>query len=136
MNYTLSLFFDLLNKQILTIKDFNVDDLIVTSNFLKVNSADLKKGLEVIISEFTRIQVKLNYSKILDLNLKYKKFEEIIFLLNSGLKEIKGFVLQSKRRINIDCNELISLIQAIFEKSDFRDEVIIAINLQFKNWEK
>ena len=78
----------------------------------------------------------MNYSKILDMNLKYKKFEEIIFLLNSGLKEIKNFVIQSKRRINIDCNEIICLIEAIFEKSDFRDEVVNGIKMKFKNWEK
>lgn len=123
LNYSLCLFFDVLNKKILSIKDFSVDDLVATSKFLKTNSTDLKKGLENIIDQNENTQFKLKYSKILDINQKYKKFEEIIFVLNSGLKDIRSLVVNSNKRLNIDPNELVGLIEAIFEQSDFRDEV-------------
>lgn len=123
LNYSLCLFFDVLNKKILAVKDFSIDDLGVTANFLKTGSAELKKGLENIMDVNKNTQYKLKYSKILDLNKKYIKFEEIIFILNSGLKDIRSLVINSNKKLNIDSNELISLIEAIFEKSDFRDEV-------------
>lgn len=124
LNYSLSLFFDVLNKKILSIKDFSVDDLVATSNFLKTNSAELKKGLENIVDQNQNSQFKLKYSNILDINQKYKKFEEIIFILNSGLKDIKNLVINSNRKLNIDPNELVGLIEAIFEQSDFKTDVI------------
>ncbi len=124
LNYGLCLFFDVINKKILSIKDFSVDDLVAISNFLKTNSTELKKGLEKIIDQKNpNTQFKLKYSKILDINQKYKKFEEIIFVLNSGLKDIKNLVVNSNKRLNIDPNELVGLIEAIFEQSDFRDDV-------------
>ena len=123
LNYTLCLFFDVLNKKILSIKDFSVEDLVATSNFLKNNSNDLKKKLEKIIDQNLNTGFKLKYAKIMDMNKKYKKFEEIIFILNSGLRDIKNLIVNSASKLNIDANELISLIEAIFEKSDFRDEV-------------
>ncbi len=123
LNYCLCMFFDVLNKKIISIKEFSVDDLVALSNFLKTNSTELKNGLENIIDKNLNTQFKLKYSKILDINQKYKKFEEIIFILNSSLKDIKNLVVNSNKKLNIDQNELIALIDAIFEESDIKEEV-------------
>ena len=83
---------------------------------------NIKKNIQSLAKDNMDLSVKL--MNILETNLKYKKFEEILFVLNANLKEIRNFVINSNYSIQLDKNELIELIESIFELSENRMDLI------------
>lgn len=116
LNYVLSLLFDVLNRKILLVKDFSVNDIKSILNLCKKIAPKLKENLEMIAGDDSQLSAKL--IGVLDQNTKYKKFEEILFVLNANLKEIRNFLIEAEFNINIDPNELIELITSIFEMNE------------------
>ena len=122
LNYVLNLYFDMLNRKILLVKDFNLSDIKNILNICHEIVPNIKKNIQSLAKDNMDLSVKL--MNILETNLKYKKFEEILFVLNANLKEIRNFVINSNYSIQLDKNELIELIESIFELSENRMELI------------
>lgn len=122
VNYSISLYFDNLNRKILSVKDYNIDDIKVLLRVFKNISNDLKRSFDQILDNNSKL--KLLFTNLLENNVKYKKFEEVLFILNANLKEIQNFIIQSDFRINIDPLELIELITSIFDDSPRRTQII------------
>jgi hypothetical protein len=131
LNYVLSLYFDLINRKIILVKDFSIPDIKNILNIGQEIVPELKKKLEIIANDNLDFSVQL--INVLEKNIKYKKFEEILFVLNAQLKDIKNFLINSNFKIHIDPNELIELILSIYSNSDNRDELIKFIK---KNYEE
>ena len=122
LNYVLNLYFDMLNRKILLVKDFNLSDIKNILNICHEIVPNIKKNIQSLAKDNMDLSVKL--MNILETNLKYKKFEEILFVLNANLKEIRNFVINSNYSIQLDKNELIELIESIFELSENRMDLI------------
>jgi hypothetical protein len=121
LNYTLSLFFDVLNKKILNVTDYS--NLKHIEKIFGNYSNDLKRSFEGIFEH--RHKLRAQYINLLENNIKYKKYEEIFVILNaSRLDKISKFLQASNYHINLDSNELISLICAIFSESTDREKLI------------
>jgi hypothetical protein len=119
LNYTLSLFFDVLNKRILNIREYS--DLKTIEKHFSNYSKEMKKSFENIFDD----RYRLEFLKMLENNIKYKKFEEIFVIIKaSNLDKISKFLLVSNYRISLDSNELIDLICTIFSESTQRDNLI------------
>ena len=121
MNYVLSLYFDVLNRKILAVKDFSINDIQYILNIFQEIVPRIKKEIFVMCGDG---DLNLKLMSIFEKNQKYKKFEEVLFVLNSNLREIKNFIINHNFNIHIDKNELIEMISSIFEKTDKRDELI------------
>ena len=134
LNYVLSLYFDLINRKIILVKDFTIPDIKNILNIGQEIVPELKKKLEIIANDNLDFSVQL--INILEQNIKYKKFEEILFVLNAQLKDIKNFLINSNFQIHIDPNELIELILSIYSNSDNRDELITFIRKNFEEKKK
>lgn len=116
LNYVINLLFDVLNRKILLVKDFSVNDIKSILSLSKRIAPKLKSNLELIGGDDSTLSAKL--IGVLDQNIKYKKFEEILFVLNANLKEIRNFLIEAEFNIHIDPNELIELITSIFEMNE------------------
>jgi hypothetical protein len=125
INTTLSFYFDSLNRKIIGVKDFDTQDLTTMDFCFKNLSSTLKKNLEKL---FETSKFKLRLTEMLEANIKYKKFEEILFVLKHNLKEIRTFIIESNYNIHIDGLELIDLITNIFSPSQNRANLIELIN--------
>lgn len=125
INYIVTQFFNMLNKIILQVRDYSTDDINALLKILKNVTAEIKKNINSIN---TSDYLKAEYNNALENNLKYKKFEEIILVLNANLKEIRNFIITSDYNINIDPIELVELIEACYENSPQRQSLIDFIN--------
>ena len=84
-----------------------------------------------IVSIFeTNSTLKNEVSILIDSNIKYKKFCEILFVLKSNLKEINLY-LDSSEKISLDKEEIIELISSIFSKSTKREDIINKISHKY-----
>ena len=128
LNYLLNLYFDLINRKILIVKDFNINDIKRILNLSQEIPVQLKK----IFNDYCSLENNLKINNLLEKNFKYKKFEEILFVLNANLKDIKNYVINNNFVIQIDKIELTELIISIFEKSENRDNLINFIIKNFK----
>jgi hypothetical protein len=136
LNYILSLFFDILNRKIMSVKDFNIDDTKVLLKLSKFITDDIKKNFEKILNfqgGEKNNSDSMSLTHMLENNQKYKKFEEILFVLNASMKEIRNFIIQSNYSIHIDPIELIELVKSIFEDNQNRSNLIEFINEKLLN---
>ena len=120
LNYLLNLYFDLINRKILIVKDFNINDIKRILNL----SQEIPVLLKKIFEKYCSLEINLKINNLLEKNFKYKKFEEILFVLNANLKDIKNYIINNNFIIQIDKIELTELIISIFEKSENRDNLI------------
>ena len=120
LNYLLNLYFDLINRKILIVKEFKINDIKRILNLSQEIPVQLKK----IFNDYCSLEINLKINNLLEKNFKYKKFEEILFVLNANLKDIKNYVINNNFVLLIDKIELTELIISIFEKSDNRDNLI------------
>ena len=130
LNYVLSLYFDLINRKIILVKDFSINDIKNILNIGKEIVPQLKKNLEIIASDNLDFSIRL--ISILEKNNKYKKFEEILFVINANLVDIRNFVINNNFKIHIDQNELIELIISCFTESENRNNLINFIKEGFQ----
>jgi len=120
LNYLLNLYFDLINRKILIVKDFNINDIKRILNL----SQEIPVLLKKIFEKYCSLEINLKINNLLEKNFKYKKFEEILFILNANLKDIKNYIINNNFILQIDKIELTELIISIFDKSENRDNLI------------
>jgi len=128
LNCILSLFFDILNRKIFSVKDFNLDDTKALFKLSKLVVVEFKKKLELMIRLNPNSLASPDLSNILEKNNKFKKFEEILFILNANMRDIKNFIIQFNFKLHIDPLELIDLIKSTFEDNEKRENLINFIN--------
>ena len=126
LNYVLSLYFDVLNRKITLGVNYEINDIKSILNFNQEIVTNLKKNFEEISKGNVDLGIVL--TNILEKNMKYKKFQELLFVLNANLKEIRNFVINANFQIHIDKNELITLIKEIFVESEMRKDLITFIS--------
>jgi hypothetical protein len=126
LNYMLSLYFDVLNRKITLGVNYEINDIKSILNFNQEIVSNLKKNFEEISKG--NIDLGIVLTNILEKNMKYKKFQELLFVLNANLKEIRNFVINANFQIHIDKNELITLIKEIFVESEMRKDLITFIS--------
>ena len=90
----------------------------------------MKKNIEKISSQNMDLSVK--FMNILEQNLGYLKFQEILFVLNSNLKQIKNYLINANYSIYIRKDELIGLLDSTFDPSEKLSELKNLINENIK----
>jgi len=84
-----------------------------------------------IVSVFENNSIlKAEALEIIESNIKFKKFCEILFVLKSNLKEITLY-LDNSEKISLEKEEITELICSIFQKSVKRDDIIQKINHKY-----
>ena len=126
----LTLYFDLFNQKILNVNSYDLSDIQGLLKLSKEIINNMKKNFEKISSHNMDLSVK--FMNILEQNLNYLKFQEILNILNFNLNQIKNYIINSNYSIYIRKDQLISLIQSTFDKSDKRTETINFINENVK----
>ena len=130
----LTLYFDLFNQKILNVNSYDLSDIQGLLKLSKEIINNMKKNFEKISSHNMDLSVK--FMNILEQNLNYLKFQEILNILNFNLNQIKNYIINSNYSIYIRKDQLISLIQSTFDKSDKRTETINFINENVKEKNK
>ena len=126
----LTLYFDLFNQKILNVNSYDLSDIQGLLKLSKEIINNMKKNFEKISSHNMDLSVK--FMNILEQNLNYLKFQEILNILNFNLNQIKNYIINSNYSIYIRKDQLISLIQSTFDKSEKRTETINFINENVK----
>lgn len=125
-NYVLTIYFDLLNQKILKVNSYDLNDI---NGILNVNQEIIKKinsNIEKISSQNMDLGVK--FMNNLEQNIEYLKFQEILFILNSNLKQIKNYLISKNNTIYIRKHQFVELLESIFNKSEKLEELINIIN--------
>ena len=130
----LTLYFDLFNQKILNVNSYDLSDIQGLLKLSKEIINNMKKNFEKISSHNMDLNVK--FMNILEQNLNYLKFQEILNILNFNLNQIKNYIINSNYSIYIRKDQLISLIQSTFDKSEKRTETINFINENVKEKNK
>ena len=125
-NTVLTIYFDLLNQKILKVNSYDLNDI---NGILNVNQEIIKKiksNIEKISSQNMDLGVK--FMNNLEQNIEYLKFQEILFILNSNLKQIKNYLISKNNTIYIRKHQFVELLESIFNKSEKLEELINIIN--------
>ena len=125
-NDVLTIYFDLLNQKILKVNSYDLNDI---NGILNVNQEIIKKiksNIEKISSQNMDLGVK--FMNNLEQNIEYLKFQEILFILNSNLKQIKNYLISKNNTIYIRKHQFVELLESIFNKSEKLEELINIIN--------
>ena len=125
-NNVLTIYFDLLNQKILKVNSYDLNDI---NGILNVNQEIIKKiksNIEKISSQNMDLGVK--FMNNLEQNIEYLKFQEILFILNSNLKQIKNYLISKNNTIYIRKHQFVELLESIFNKSEKLEELINIIN--------
>ena len=64
----------------------------------------------------------------LEQNMEYLKFQELIFILNSNLKQIKNYLISRNNIIYIRKHQFVKLLKSTFNESEKLSELINIIN--------
>ena len=126
----LTLYFDLFNQKILNVNSYDLSDIQGLLKLSKEIINNMKKNFEKISSY--NIDLSVKFMNILEQNLNYLKFQEILNILNFNLNQIKNYIINSNYSIYIRKDQLINLIYSTFDKSDKRTETIDFINENVK----
>ena len=125
-NNVLTIYFDLLNQKILKVNSYDLNDI---NGILNVNQEIIKKiksNIEKISSQNMDLGVK--FMNNLEQNIEYLKFQEILFIVNSNLKQIKNYLISKNNTIYIRKHQFVELLESIFNKSEKLEELINIIN--------
>ena len=125
-NTILSIFFDSLNKKILNENSYNLDDINGLLNVSQEILKNMKSNFEKISSKDMNLGVK--FMNNLEQNMEYLKFQEIIFILNSNLKQIKNYLISKNNTIYIRKQQFVKLLESTFNESEKLSELINIIN--------
>ena len=129
-NNILTIYFDSLNQRILKVESYDLDDI---SGLLKLSQEilkNMKSNFEKISSKDMDLSVK--FMNNLEQNMEYLKFQELIFILNSNLKQIKNYLISKNNIIYIRKHQFIKLLESTFNKSEKLEELINMINTVVK----
>ena len=125
-NNILSIFFDYLNKKILNENSYSLDDINGLLNVSQEILKNMKSNFEKISSKDMNLGVK--FMNNLEQNMEYLKFQEIIFILNSNLKQIKNYLISKNNTIYIRKQQFVKLLESTFNESEKLSELINIIN--------
>ena len=129
-NHVLSIYFDLLNQKILLVNNYDLDDIKSLLNLSQEILKNMTKNIEKISSQNMDLSIKFN--TILEQNLNYLKFQEILFILNSNLNQIQNYIINANYSIHIRKDQLLTLLYSTFKESEKLVEVINLINDNIK----
>ena len=125
-NLILSVFFDSLNQKILNENSYNLEDINGLLNVSQEILKNMKSNFEKISSKDMNLGVK--FMNNLEQNMEYLKFQELIFILNSNLKQIKNYLISRNNIIYIRKHQFVKLLKSTFNESEKLSELINIIN--------
>jgi hypothetical protein len=125
-NTVLKIFFELLNQKILKVDEYALDDIQGLLNLSQEIIKNMKLNFEKISSKDMDLSVK--FMNILEQNMEYLKFQELLFILNSNLKQIKNYLVSKNHLIYIRKHQFEHILRSTFNKSEKLDELINIIN--------
>ena len=126
----LTIYFDSFNLKILKVNSYDLSDIQALLKLSKEIINIMKKNFEKISSQNMDLSVK--FMNILEQNLNYLKFQEILNILNFNLSQIKNYLINSNFSIYIRKDQLINLIKSTFDESEKRTDTINFINENLK----
>ena len=129
-NDVLTIYFDLFNQKILLVNNYDLNDIQSLLNLSQEILKNMKKNIEKISSK--NIDLSIKFMNILEQNLNYLKFQEILFILNSNLKQIKNYLINANYSIYIRKDQFLTLLYSTFNESDKLKEVVNLINENIK----
>ena len=115
-NSILTIFFDSLNQKILSENSYSLEDINGLLNVSQEIIKNMKANFEKISSKDMYLGVK--FMNNLEQNMEYLKFQELIFILNSNLKQIKNYLISKNNIIYIRKSQFIKLLDSTFNESD------------------
>ena len=133
-NNVLTIYFDSLNQKILRVSNYDLEDIQALLNLSQEILKNMKKNIEKIASQNMNLSVK--FMNILEQNMDYLKFQEILFILNSNLKQIKNYLINANYWIYIRKDQFLSLLDSTFNQSEKLTEMINLINEKVKEKKK
>ena len=129
-NNVLSIYFNSLNRKILQVSSYDLEDIQTLLNLSQEILKNMKKNIEKMSSQNMNLSVK--FMNILEQNMEYLKFQEILFILNANLKQIKNYLIKENFTIYIRKEEFLSLLNSTFDQSEKLSEIIHLINEKVK----
>ena len=129
-NSILTIFFDSLNQKILSENSYSLEDINGLLNVSQEIIKNMKANFEKISSKDMYLGVK--FMNNLEQNMEYLKFQELIFILNSNLKQIKNYLISKNNIIYIRKSQFIKLLDSTFNESDKLIELKDIINTVVK----
>ena len=129
-NSILTIFFDSLNQKILSENSYSLEDINGLLNVSQEIIKNMKANFEKISSKDMYLGVK--FMNNLEQNMEYLKFQELIFILNSNLKQIKNYLISKNNIIYIRKSQFIKLLDSTFNESDKLTELKDIINTVVK----
>ena len=129
-NDVLNKYFNSLNEKVLKVSNYYLDDIKALLNISQEILKNMKKNIEKISSH--NIDLSIKFMNILEQNLSYLKFQEILFVLNSNLNQIQNYLINENNSIYISKDDLIKLLDTTFEPSDKLTELKAFINNNIK----
>ena len=122
----LTIYFDSLNRKILLVDSYGLNDINVLLNLSQEILKNMKSNFENISNKDMDLSVKFMNS--LEQNMEYLKFQELLFILNSNLKQIKNYLISKNNTIYIRKKDFIKILNSTFNTSEKLEELINIIN--------
>jgi hypothetical protein len=129
-NTVLSIYFDSLNQKVLKVTCYDLEDIQGLLNISQEILKYMNKYFEQISSQNMDLSIK--FMDILEQNVDYLKFQEILFILNSNLKQINNYLMNANYSIYITRDQLIRLLDSTFNASEALNEIKKLINEKIK----
>ena len=120
-NTVLSIYFDSLNQKILKATCYDLEDIQGLLNISQEILKYMNKYFEEISSQNMDLSIK--FMDILEQNVDYLKFQEILFILNSNLKQINNYLINANYSIYITRDQLLRLLDSTFNTSETLNEI-------------
>ena len=122
----LTIYFDSLNRKILLVDSYGLNDINGLLNLSQEILKNMKSNFENISNRDMDLSVKFMNS--LEQNIEYLKFQELLFILNSNLKQIKNYLISKNNTIYIRKKDFIKILNSTFNTSEKLEELINIIN--------
>ena len=122
----LTIYFDSLNRKILLVDSYGLNDINGLLNLSQEILKNMKSNFENISNRDMDLSVKFMNS--LEQNMEYLKFQELLFILNSNLKQIKNYLISKNNTIYIRKKDFIKILNSTFNTSEKLEELINIIN--------
>lgn len=129
-NTVLSIYFNSLNQKVLKVSCYDLDDIKGLLNISQDILKYMNKYFEQISSQNMDLSIK--FMNILEQNVDYLKFQEILFILNSNLKQINNYLMNANYSIYITRDQLLRLLDSTFNASEALTEIKKLINEKVK----
>jgi len=122
----LTIYFDSLNRKILLVDSYGLNDINGLLNLSQEILKNMKSNFENISNKDMDLSVK--FMNNLEQNMEYLKFQELLFILYSNLKQIKNYLISKNNTIYIRKKDFIKILNSTFNTSEKLEELINIIN--------